>query len=930
MLEGRDVELVRLGELVAELRDGHGGSLLLRGEPGIGKTALLTELIRTCGGDVTVLHVSGMETEADLAFAALSDLLAPVLDGLAELPPPQAAALAAALALGPPSPGDRLAVCVATVGLLRIAARARQVLVVVDDAQWLDAASGECIRFAARRASDRVAFVIAARDPEHNNGTNHGSDHGLPTVRVDPLQPDAARALLDRVAPDLASAVAAALVNAAAGIPLALVELPATLTARQRAGREPLDLPLPAGARVHGIVTRRVAVLGEPARRVLVLAAAEGECRVDVLASAAAAVSTDIAVLDEAEARGLVRVRNGRVGFAHPLIRGVIWQEATSGERRAAHRALAAVSSGEARVWHLAAATVGTDEQVADELERAAGAAAARRGYASAASALERAAELSPDREERARRTCAAGEAAAAAGQTARALDLLEQAADTTSEPALRARAARRRGQVMLWSGDVAAARALLVDEAARLDGDDRRHAAPLLADAATAFILLGDLCRGLELVERSVALQSPDDDPRERAHTLAAQGWALVLSGELARARHALQEAERLAGPLDPLAPTTASLLVAFHWRWRLPTGEFERVLHESEQVVDRARAAGALGMLAQPLYSVAGAAYRLGDWAAADAAYREAEQTAVETGQHLLLGSVLASHARLAAGRGLEAESRQAGEAALALAEAQDLEGARAFACATLGFLELSLERAPEAIGYLERATRIPDRGALAEYSLVPWVADLIEAYLRVGRTCSAQRALTALSGRVRDTESAYPRAIHARCVGMLADDYDTAFAEALAWDDRRPMPFERARTHLAYGRRLHRERQRADARVQLRAALDGFDLLGAGPWAAQARHELRAAGGRRRARSACDSAALSAQESRVAATAARGGSTREIAAELFLAPKTVECHLGQIYRKLGVRTRAQMIVALADAPPHTQPAETRTNGG
>ena len=190
--------------------------------------------------------------------------------------------------------------------------------------------------------------------------------------------------------------VATALVNAAAGIPLALVELPATLTARQRAGREPLDLPLPAGARVHGIVTRRVAVLGEPARRVLVLAAAEGECRVDVLASAAAVVSTDIAVLDEAEARGLVRVRNGRVGFAHPLIRGVIWQEATSGERRAAHRALAAVSSGEARVWHLAAATVGTDEQVADELERAAGAAAARRGYASAASALERAAELSP------------------------------------------------------------------------------------------------------------------------------------------------------------------------------------------------------------------------------------------------------------------------------------------------------------------------------------------------------------------------------------------------------------------------------------------------------------------------------------------------------------------------------------------------------
>ena len=275
MLEGRDEELIGVGEVLAELRDGRGCSVLLRGEPGIGKTALLGELMRGCGGDITVLHVSGMETEADLAFAALSDLLAPVLDGLAELPPPQATALAAALALGPPSPGDRLAVCVATVGLLKIAARARPVLVVVDDAQWLDAASGECIRFAARRASGRVAFVLAARDLAHN-GTDHGSDGGLPTVRVGPLSTDSARAVLGRIAPDLAVPVAAALVDVAAGIPLALVELPATLTAGQRAGRQPLDLPLSSGSRVHGIFTRRAAGPGAAARQVLLLVAAGG------------------------------------------------------------------------------------------------------------------------------------------------------------------------------------------------------------------------------------------------------------------------------------------------------------------------------------------------------------------------------------------------------------------------------------------------------------------------------------------------------------------------------------------------------------------------------------------------------------------------------------------------------------------------------
>ena len=191
MLVGRDEELVRLGEVLAELRDGRGRSVQLRGEPGIGKTALLGELMRGRGGDVTVLHVSGLETEADLAFAALSDLLAPVLGGLAELPPPQAAALAAALALGPPSPADRLAVCVATVGLLRIAARGRPVLVVVDDAQWLDAASGECIRFAARRAAGRAAFVLAARDPEHGQGSAtacrpSGSSRCRPTQRALP------------------------------------------------------------------------------------------------------------------------------------------------------------------------------------------------------------------------------------------------------------------------------------------------------------------------------------------------------------------------------------------------------------------------------------------------------------------------------------------------------------------------------------------------------------------------------------------------------------------------------------------------------------------------------------------------------------------------------------------------------------------------
>jgi ATP/maltotriose-dependent transcriptional regulator MalT len=392
-------------------------------------------------------------------------------------------------------------------------------------------------------------------------------------------------------------------------------------------------------------------------------------------------------------------------------------------------------------------------------------------------------------------------------------------------------------------------------------------------------------------------------------------RGWSLLLVGDVARAHGVMLEVERLAGSLGS---ATASLQLAFSWR--LPTGDFERVLRESAHLVERARVAGALGMLATPLSAMADAAHRLGDWATAEAASQEAQQIAAETGQHLIRGLALTCSARVAAARGAEFVSREAGEAALGLADSRGIESNSLFACAALGFLELSLERVPEAIGRLERATGIAERCGLAAHGQVPWAADLIEAYVRSGRTGAARHALAPLGRQVLSAEIAWPRAMHARCVGMVTDDYDASFVDALAWDDRRPMPFERARTQLAYGRRLHRECRRAEARVQLHAALDGFERLGATPWAIQARNELRATGGRR-PRSDCDPSTLSPQESRVATVAARGGSTRDVATELFLAPKTVEFHLGQIYRKLGVRNRGQMIVALADGPrPHT----------
>ena len=473
--------------------------------------------------------------------------------------------------------------------------------------------------------------------------------------------------------------------------------------------------------------------------------------------------------------------------------------------------------------------------------------------------------------------------------------------------------AARLRSLVQLRAGEVGAAVNQLIAEADRVGPDDRR-AAPLLVDAAFAIIHLGEFARAVELAERAVHLLGDSGEPLARAHALAVFGWCLVLRGRSTDARPALAEAERLAGPLDPLRPATVVLLTALNWR--LPTGEYERALHTAHALVERARAAAALDMLASPLYIVAGAAYRLGDWTTAESALDEALLASEEAGQHLFRGLILSAVARLAAARGAEERSRWAAGQAMALAEAQDIESGRNYAMSALGFLELGFGRAPEAIGHLEPAAEIADRHGLAEHGLTPWSADLIEAYVGAGRTQAARHSLAALERDLVGSDVACPRAMHARCRGMLADDYDAAFADALSWDDRRPMPFERARTQLAYGRRLNRERRRADARVQLRVALEGFHRLGAAPWAAQARDELRAAGGRLRTAPAGDPATLTAQEVRVAAAASRGGSTRDIAAEMFLAPKTVEFHLGQIYRKLGVRTRAQMIAVLAEA--------------
>ena len=906
MIVGRSGELARLEELLAALRHGDGSALVLHGEAGIGKTTLLDALVERAGGGTSVLRACGAESEAELAFAVLADLLHPLQGELASLPAPQAAALAGALALGPPVPGDRLAVSVATLGVLRAAACRGPLVVVLDDAQWADAASRECIEYVARRAGGSLAVVLAARDPWYQPERVR-----LPALAVGPVDADGAAELLRRRAADLAPPVAAAIIEAAAGNPLALVELPATLPADQRAGIAPLALPLAPGGRIRHAFAGRIAALGPRARRALLVAAMHAGEDLPAIAAACRHAGTDVAELADAEACGLVRLAPGRVAFAHPLIRGAVCGDASPSDRRAAHEALAGVLCGERRVWHLAAAAVGPDERVAAELERAGTEAAARRAYTAAAAAFERSAGLSGDGSCASRRLVAAGRAASAAGEADRALSLLERAAGAAADPEQRARAEQVRGRMLLWRGRPAEATRVLVEQARLVAPSQPALAAAMLADAANAATTPNRHPDAERLARRAVALLDDGAEPMLRAAVLTILGWVLTLRGKAPEARPALDEARRVAQGLDGLGPDWPWLHLLL--RARLPHGELELAREESAMLCARAREAGALAAWSGAQVVAGEVAFRLGDWDAADALTGDTIRLAADTGQLPLQGFALSTRARLAAARGLDGESRDAALAALELARSGGITTGLRHVHAALGFNHLCHERVDEAIAELERVERHEAGTGLREPTSVPWVPDLVEAYARRGDEADARRALRALARQAAATRSPVAAAAAARCRGLLDPDFDGAFALAIACDDRRPMPFERARTLLAYGRRLHRARRRAEARERLREALEGFERLRAAAWTVQAERELRAAGARRR-RTGAEDGALTAQERRVADALRRGATNREIAAELFLSPKTVEFHLRQIYGKLGVHSRTQVVARLS----------------
>ncbi len=910
VLYGRTGELERIDALLGQARGGIGGALIVVGEPGIGKTAVL-DAARHAASDMLVLGATGVEAEARLPFAALGEIATPVVDGMPDLPEPQADALATALALKPAlRPTDRLAAYAGFLGLVRGAARERPVVILVDDAQWLDSASAECLGFAARRlAGHRIGMLAAARtaDPQALLRGRIADE-----LELGELDPSAARAVLRDSPLELAGEAAEQILAAAVGNPLALRELPRMLTEEQRRGLAPLaPLPAPQGA-LGQAFSQRAAEAGADGRRAMLVAAASSTEALTPVIAACRELGIPAGALEDAEGPGLVTLGTDTIAFTHPLLRAVVYQRAVPAERRRAHRALANHTDEDARAWHLAAAALGPDPAVAAALDQAAARATVRGAHSVAADALERAALATEPGDGRSQRLLRAGLAAALGAAYARSAALLEPATEMSDA---RARASAR--HLLAMATLTGAGRPaltnyrVLADEAEAVLAVDSALAATFHADAALAAIVASDCRLALASARRAAQVLPASAPATARCQVLAMLGLSLALRGEYEDARTALDGASPLLTEVDPL--TSAAQSIAFAFSGRHCLGQEAEMRRELGILVASAREAGSTTLRRYAQLLLSDSAYCLGDWAAAERAAEEAVGIADDFDKGGPLSIALVMRGQVHAAKGQESEARAAIEWALRIADPPGYLGATIRARAVLGFLELGLGRTGEAVEELEETARIASGSGLEDPLRVPFAPDLVEAYARVERMDDARALATDLSTRARASPARLASGLADRCEGVVSPrDFERRFESSLAHLRNSGSWFEVGRTLLAFGARLHRGRQRAKARERLRAAVSLFDQLGAAPWSARATAELRAAGARRRC--AADSDDLTAQEVRVAVALASGATSRQVAAELFLSPKTIEFHLTRVYRKLGIRSRAELATAVA----------------
>jgi DNA-binding CsgD family transcriptional regulator len=895
-LVGRDREREAIDELLARALDGESAALVVRGEPGIGKSALIEAAAARADGMV-VLTTAGVEAEADLAFAGLYGLLRPILDHLDSLPPIQARTLAGALGLGPSAGTERFLVSAAVVGLLAEAAAHHPLLCLVDDAQWLDTPSAEALVFAARRlTAERAAFLFGARVGD----VRTFDAPGLPELELGGLDDDDANALLlDRDEP-IAPAVRKRLLREAAGNPLALLELPAALSEEQRTGRELLPDPIPLGSRLQDAFAARIETQPALTRDLLLVAAVDDTGDVTTVLRAGAELGATAEALEPAEATGLVRVTTTRIAFRHPLVRAAVLGASTLARRQRTHAALAAALVGEEhadrRVWHQALATLTADENVAAALEAAGRRSQLRGGHSSAATAFERAAKLSDDDGARTRRLSSAAEAAWEAGQAERARGLIERALPG-ADSAGRARLSYLGGVIEGRTGRLLDAVATLrsgigecVDPSLRLR---------MLREACEFAGFAADYEQLAELCELAAAVE-PVTEADEFIATVIAS-IAAELEGDHARSEalcaDALERAERLD---DPLCLVWAAMTAG-----RL--GVWGNGLAHANRAVSITRERGLLTILPHALCAQAEQLLGRSEFDLAHAAADEGRQLAIETEQPWSASWNVATLALVEALRVREQETRAHVEELWAFAARSGATVVGAHVSRALGMLELGLGRPDEALDRLLAA--ITSSRAESSPLVVFGLPDAVEAAARANRLEDVAEPLAQYESWVGRFPNDARLALLARARALAAGpEAEPHFLEALERADALTA-FGRGRTELLYGEWLRRERRRAEARPHLRAAVEAFEQLGVAAWAERARRELRASGETTRKRDGSALAELTPQELEIARLVADGLTNREIGAQLYLSPRTIDYHLRKVFTKLRIASRTDL---------------------
>jgi DNA-binding CsgD family transcriptional regulator len=907
-------EREHLDTLLADVRAGHSAALVLRGEAGVGKTALLRYAARQAS-DFRVARIAGVEAEMELPFAAMHQLCAPMLDRLDPLPAPQQEALRVALGVATGNPPDRFLISLATLSLLSAVAEERPLLCLVDDAQWLDDASAQILTFVARRLlADSIVIVFAVREPAAAR-----QFEGLPQLPVPGLDEAVAHALLSRAIPGRIDArVRDRIVAEARGNPLALLELPRGMSAVDLAGGYEVPAVADLPGRLENHYLGRIEALPEATQRLLLLAAADPVGDAVLVWRAAGHLGIGADVLRPAEDAELLTI-GARVRFRHPLVRSAVYRAGSAAERREVHRALADATDedGDAdrRAWHRAAAAAGLDEDVASELERSADRAMARGGLAAAAAFLRRSVALTPAHDQRVERALAAAHASLQAGAFDAALEMLAIIESAPAGTLQRARVDTLRGQIAFAQGSAADAASLLLAAAQRLEQLDLRLARETYLDACGAAMFGGPLSAGdLLAAGRAVrALARPTGPPRA-VDTLLDGIALLVTDGRAAAAPTLLRATSAFSDddlPVDeglrwgPLATAAGNAL------W-----DDDGVRAVCARQIHITRDAGALGQVPPIMLALGTAAARGGDFAAASSHMAEAAAITEATGTRLPPYTEML----VLAMRGGETEALSLIERTIE--QAEDLRQGIAATTAhwAAAILYNGLGRYEDARAAAEAAISAPLDMFAAMWSL----PELVESAARTEAADVARGAVERLTETTRPAGTDWGVGVEARSRALVSEGpvAEGLYREAIERLRRTKLRADLARAHLVYGEWLRREHRRVDARGQLRAAHDQFTAMGMDAFAERARTELFATGERARKRIVETRDELTSQERHIAHLARDGLSNPEIGARLFLSPRTVEWHLRKVFTKLEIRSRHELSGALPSSGSELAP--------